>query len=466
MSDSRSSGWAGFRAHGGRVLPLRWYLRLLFDQAAHGAAPRLSLPSFFALAALALVFGTLAWWRLRVVAKAPPARPTPVPEAPRRPGLYGAFAFECRRILSDSGALGLIVVAPLVYAVFYPQPYLGQLIRDVPIAVVDEDRTEFSRQLTQALDAHESLAVADRPATLADAEAAIAARRVYGVVGIPVGTEREILRGGPGRIPAYVDATYLLLNSRVTQGIAEATAALNADTAAGSARPDGSLAHAAYARAAPVELLSQPLYNPTGAYGSYVVPAAFVLILQQTLIMGVATLGGVAHEAGGAAARRLRGAPVAIAGQSLAHLTLALPAWAFYLVVLPRFYRFAASTDVFALLAIAVPFILAASLIGQIFGGLFRRRETAVGLLLALGLPLFFLAGVAWLPEAIPPAIRALAQLIPSSAGIDAILRVNQTGSSLSEVGPQLLHLWLLVAIYGTLAVILPRLQGRRLAHA
>lgn len=460
-------GMSGFPKAWGAILPLRWYLRVLFDQAAHGATPRLSLPAFLALAGLALLFGALAWWRLRALTKAPPVRPAPVPEMPRRPGLGGAFGFEWRRVLGDSGAFGLVVVAPLIYTVFYPQPYLGQLIRDVPIAVVDDDRTETSRQLAQALDAHESLAVAERPSTLADAQAAIAARRVYGVVGIPAGTEREILRGQPARIPAYVDATYLLLNSRVTQGIGEAAAALNADVAAGAARPDGSLAHAAYVRASPVELLAQPLYNPTGAYGSYVVPAAFILILQQTLIMGVATLGGVAHEAAGPAARRLRGSPVAIAGQTLAHLVLALPAWTLYLVVMPRLYGFAATTNVLALLALAVPFILAASLIGQIFGGLFRRRETAVALLLAFGLPLFFLAGVAWPPEAIPPAIRALARAIPSSAGIDAILRVNQTGASLAEVRPEWLHLWLLVAIYAALAVLVPRLQTRgRLVHA
>ena len=30
----------------------------------------------------------------------------------------------------------------------------------------------------------------------------------------------------------------------------------------------------------------EPLYNPTGGYASYVVPAAFVLIIQQTLLDG------------------------------------------------------------------------------------------------------------------------------------------------------------------------------------
>ena len=42
-----------------------------------------------------------------------------------------------------------------------------------------------------------------------------------------------------------------------------------------------------------MEVLNQPLFNPTSGYGSYIVPAALILILQQTLLMGAATLGGV-----------------------------------------------------------------------------------------------------------------------------------------------------------------------------
>lgn len=449
----------GFARVWGAVLPLRWYIQILFDQALRGAAPRLSLPAFLALALLALSFATLAWLLLRRAAKAPPARPAPLPDPLPRPGVAGAFAAEYSRVLRDSGAFGLIVLGPLIYAVLYPQPYLGQLLRDIPVAVVDEDNTEVSRALVQAIDAHEGLAVAARPTSLVAGREAIAAREIYAVLGIPAGTERDVLAGRPARIPAYVDAAYFLIYSRASQGFSEAAGAVNADIATGAARPEGSLARAALSRASPVEFLAQPLYNPTGAYGSYVVPAALILILQQSLLMGVATLGGVAHEGGGPAARRARTTPVAVAGHTLAHLALALPSYALYLVVLPRVYGFASSPRLLDLLVLAVPFILAVSLLGQVFGGMFRRRETAVALLLALGLPLFFLAGVAWPPEALPAGLRTVAGLVPSSVGIDAFLRLNQTGASFAEVRQSWLHLWALVAVYGALAVLLPRLR-------
>ena len=230
----------------------------------------------------------------------------------------------------------------------------------------------------------------------------------------------------------------------------------------GSARSDGSLYRAALARSSPVEILNQPLFNPTGGYGSYIVPAAFLLILQQTLLMGSATLGGAAFQQGGVQARRRRGAVAAVIGQSLAHLALSLPGFALFLVVLPRAYGFSASPRVLDLLVLAIPFILSVSLLGQFVGSWFKRPETAVLVFIAISLPVFFLVGVAWPLEAIPPLLRAASFALPSTSGIDALVRINQMGAQLSDVSQDWARLWLLVAVYGALAVAAARIAPAR----
>ena len=48
----------------------------------------------------------------------------------------------------------------------------------------------------------------------------------------------------------------------------------------------------------PVQLHTVALFNPTEGYGSYVVPAVALLILQQTLLMGAAMLAGTWVETG------------------------------------------------------------------------------------------------------------------------------------------------------------------------
>ena len=228
----------------------------------------------------------------------PAPQPAPPPAAPF--SLGGAFAAEWRRVLAIRGAFILLVVAPLVYGFYYPQPYLNQILRKIPIAVVDNDLTELSRNIVQT-----------RSETLAEARAAVDRGEVMAVVGIPPQTERDVLKGNTVHIPIYADATYLFIFRTTASGIATAIGTLSSELAAGGARADGSLVKATLASASPADVLLQPIFNPVGGYASYTVPAAFVLILQQMLLIGASmlTVVAMAQSAGGAFATVLgRGA--------------------------------------------------------------------------------------------------------------------------------------------------------------
>ena len=100
----------------------------------------------------------------------------------------------------------------------------------------------------------------------------------FAVVGIPPGTERDVLKGIAAHIPIYADATYLFVFRTTANGIVAAITTLSSELAAGGARPDGSLVMAALATARPIDTLLQPIFNPVGGYASYIVPAVFLLL--------------------------------------------------------------------------------------------------------------------------------------------------------------------------------------------
>jgi ABC-2 type transport system permease protein len=459
-------GMEGFARVWSTFLPLRWYIQILFDQAARGAPVNASALPFAVLAIMALVLNLLCWLRLRAVATAPlPLRPAETLPT-TLPGLGGAFIGEWRRVLSDRSVLSLFVLAPVLYGIYYPQPYLGQLLRDVPIAVVDQDQTALSRALIQNLDAHEAIKVAVSADTLADAQQALFERRAFAIFDVPPDTEREILKGNDARLPAYVDSAYFMLFNRSLQGITEAALVTTAAELSRGAREDGALYRTALAAVSPIEVQMQPLYNPTGGYGSYVVPGAFVLILQQTLLMGAAMLGGVTFEVGGRGGRRARGSVVSVLGQAIAHLMLYVAPCALFLIILPRLYGFSTLGRLSDLVLFTVPFILATSLMGQAVGAFFRRRETAMLLFIATTLPQFFLVGVSWPKEAIPHPLQAIGQVFPSESAIDGLIRINQMGAHLSEVARDWLTLWVLVVIYFTIAVLASRFGAKAVKHA
>jgi ABC-2 type transport system permease protein len=65
----------------------------------------------------------------------------------------------------------------------------------------------------------------------------------------------------------------------------------------------------------------------------------------------------------------------------------------------------------------------------------------------------FFLVGVSWPREMIPPVLDYIRRVFPSESAIDGLVRINQMGAALGEVRADWLYLWLLAAIYFGLAV-------------
>ncbi len=391
---------------------------------------------------------------------------------------------EALRVFHDPGALLVLVGAIFLYSFFYPIPYLPQVLREVPVAVVDQDRTPLSRQLVRMADAHSLLRVAERPATLAEAETLVLAGRVGGVLVVPGGFERDVQAGMKARVGVFADASYFLVYRQVATGLLETVGTLSAGIDIRRLEARGRTEAAARALRDPVPLLVRPLFNPTEGYASYVVPAVLVLILQQTLLIGIGLLGGTAVEA---VALSSRGAPPESGDEGSASpadssgpaqpaslgMTRLLGRTLFYLVlysvyavlvftVVYRVYGFPERSRGLDLALFALPFLLACIFLALALGALFTRRETAMQVLLFTSLPSVFLAGFAWPLEAVPSWLRAASLLVPSTSGIAGFLRLTEMGAGLRHVRFEWLVLWALSGAYFLAAWLAERRRAVR----
>jgi len=372
-----------------------------------------------------------------------------------------AFRDEVRGALCDPGALLVLVGAITLYAFFYPIPYRREVLKEVPVAVVDLDRTPLSRTLVRLADAHELVRVSARPASLAEAEALVRSGRAGGVLGIPEGLERDVKRGSPATVGVFADATYFLVYRQVLTGLAEAAGTLSAGIEVRRLEAQGLPEERARAFRDPVPLVSRPLFNPAEGYATYVVPAVLILILQQTLLIGIG-LRGVPDLSRLGEGPLLARAAASVAGRSAAFVALYALHALFYFGVVARLFGFPVRGRALAAAGLVLPFLLSTSFLGLALSVLFTRREAAIQTLLFTSLPAVFLAGFSWPPEALPGWLRLASRAIPSTSAIPALLRVNQAGASLAHVRSDLAVLWGLSAAFFVLAVLAQALRARR----
>lgn len=378
--------------------------------------------------------------------------------------VIGVLLDELRRVFTLRPVFSVLVLGVAIYTVFYPQPYVNEALRNIPIAVVDQDSTTASRDLARRIDATSDIAVAMVLSDLPSAEREVFKRAISGIVVVPKYFERDLLHGRPSPIAVYADASYFLIYQRVSQGVSAVAQALGAEIEAARLIGMGIDPAIAAAATTPLRLTAVPLFNPQGGYATYLLPAAFVLLVQQTLLIGVGLLGTLP---GGSARLRVPGAepagPVAtIIGKALAYLTLEAVILPLYLIVLPYLYGLPRLGSVTNTLVMAVPFVLSVSALGLLLAAVFRTALAVQLASAAIGLPFFFLAGFAWPTEAMPEAVRLVALMVPSTSAIDGFVRLSQLGAPLADVRFQLLTLWALTALYGALAVAFEARKQRR----
>ena len=199
----------------------------------------------------------------------------------------------------------------------------------------------------------------------------------------------------------------------------------------------------------------QPVFNPTMGYVNYVVPAVFILILHQTLIMGAGILGGGQNEQQqqGETAYWLRTPPIRLL---LVRTTLFIAIYwllsMYYFGFCFTFYTIPRLADLAELNMLILPFLLSTSLLGICLGLLLPRRELTTLLVLLSSIPLIFASGFIWPTSSIPEPITAVIQIIPVIPAIKAFLALNQMGATFTDILPLWKQLWFCAALYGCIA--------------
>jgi len=348
-----------------------------------------------------------------------------------------------RTITHEQEVLGLLALASIFYSLFYPTPYLKQVLRDEPVLVVDRDHTPMSRQFARWLDATEGLAVTGRTADLEAAQAALRMGTAGGVVLIPEDFERHLLRREPSTVTAYADGSYLLVRNTVAGSVNAAAAALGAGI---TKRPP------------PVGLASWPLFNPLGGYANFLVPAVFILVLQQTLLIGIATLRVVERHRPASDPE-----PVwaTLGGTATVIVGLYLLQAAFMFLVAFRMYHLPFHADLGAAALFLIPFIVSTTLLGIAMGELFQRADTASVALVLTSVPALFVSGISFPWENQAVWTRAIAVALPTTFGIRGFVQIGEMGATLAEAWKSWGALWIQTLVYGIAAAYLIRRRRR-----
>lgn len=374
--------------------------------------------------------------------------------------LFKVWRREFRMVFSDVGVLLFFFFLTIVYPIIYTIIYNPETVTDIPVVVVDHSRTASSRELTRMIDATPAIEVYRYAPSLDEARKIQNSHEAYGILEIPADYDKKIGRGEQSVVTFYAEMSLLLRYRSFISALTDVQMALGTEIRQQEINAIGLPAQGM--SGAPVNSEAVMLGDPTQGFASFIIPGILVLIIQQSLMLGVSML------AAGSSERRRRnngtdplaipaGPATTLLGKLLCYVVIYLPVCIYVLHIVPAIFSLPATGNFLEYLMLIFPLLVASTFLAITISVFVTERESSMLVIVFTSVVFLFLSGLTWPRYAMNGFWRLAGDCIPATWGIEAFVRMNSNGSPLAEQTHPYIMLWVLAAVYGLTAYMVTR---------
>lgn len=369
---------------------------------------------------------------------------------------------ELKTVFKDEGVMIFFFLVPFVYPLLYAFIYDNEVVREAKMVVVDQSRTSLSREFIRKVDATPDVDVVRVCSDMEAARKMLDEKKAYGILLFPGDFSRNLHQGEQTTVSLYCDMSALLFYKAFLLSATEVSLDMGKELQARN--------HPASTEALqqitvnPIPYESVALFNSQNGFASFLVPAILILVIQQTLILGIGMLGGTAREKNRfhslvPVSRHFNGTLRIVFGKSLTYVILYTVVCLWALAIVPRLFSLPQVGEPWAIFLFILPYLFACVFFSITLSGFMTTRESPILVFVFTSVILLFISGVSWPKESIPEFWRIVGYLFPSTPGIQGFIRINTSGATLSEVAHEYHTLWIQAGAYFLTSCLVYRYQ-------
>jgi ABC-2 type transport system permease protein len=358
------------------------------------------------------------------------------------------FFNEAKIIAADHSILLTVIIAPLLYAFFLGSIYIYKDESKVKFGVVDMDRTVASRSIITALNSTEKIDLINEGDNFNTAVERVHKMEINGFIFIPHNFEKNLKKLKGGDVSIFLNTTKFLPSNDVNKAVTKVLLMAGAGIRLKYFQAvKGMSEKQALTQVMPLTPNVHMLYNPTANYGDFLLPGIFLLILHQTLFLGLGESIALIREKMKFkqwVTDSAKNIWIMINGKVSFYLFLfAAITLFFYTVVFPLFdVRFGGNPFLIALLTLF--FLLSVLYYTVFFASFFKTQSGIMEVFAFTSYPIFLTTGYSWPIDSFPLLLQLLSKFIPLTPYYSSIIRITQMNAGFQYVWGDLLHLiWL-----------------------
>jgi ABC-2 type transport system permease protein len=381
-------------------------------------------------------------------------------------GITAVFLRELTMIGKDHSLLLTLLIAPLLYLFFYGSIYSYKEEEKVKLAVVDDDQTGLSRQLSQQIDNLQMVDVLLVP-SIDLAQQAMNESDCQGYLYIDKGLEQKVLSLRQGNVVLAVNAGRFLPSSDLIASVTKICLAVSAGVRMQYFEMKGQTSETSLNEAVPVNLDYRPMFNESSSYGAFLLPGLLMLILQQTLLLGLAE--SVASERKKKTITNwfsltqdhiING----IFGKGVFYFFLFTCYAIFVLTINFSVFNLTLKGSIWTLGLLITVFLLTLIPMAMWIGSFFKSQLLCLQILAFSSYPIFLITGYSWPFRMLPVFIQVISSLLPTTPFMQAYISVAQQGGTFGDNYVNIIHMMALLLFFSFLCYRrFRRLNGKQI---
>lgn len=365
--------------------------------------------------------------------------------------MFRIWIQELHIVRKDIGILIFFILLPLSYPLVYAFIYTNEVVREVPVALVDHSSSTLSREYVRKVDATPDVHIVTNCADMEEAKKAMEEKKVHGIIYIPRDFSKTIHRGEQVNVSVYCDMSGLLYYKAIV--LANTLVSLEMNNNIKITRANKTTTEEEQLTASPITYVDVSLFNSTAGFASFLIPAVLILIIQQSLTLGVGLSAGTMRERFKFIEleefkKKHRGIFRIVFGKGLCYFMIYALISVFVLCVVPQLFKLNQIAHSSTLFLFILPFLLSCIFFAMTVSILVRNRESSMIVFVFTSIPLLFISGISWPGASISPVWKAVSFLFPSTFGINGFVKINNMGALLNEVAFEYKALWIQTIIY------------------
>lgn len=343
----------------------------------------------------------------------------------------------------------LFIGAPVMYGILLGYVYGKGKVTDLPIVVVDQDRSSMSNKAIEMMNDNEVIHIAEIIYDEVHLDETVAKNDAVCVVFFPKDFEREVLTKRNPEILTLVNTSNVLTANYGASAIQLVLGTLKAGTQIETLRKQGVPEELLMSQYEPFKTTFIKQNNRSTNYMYFLWPGILATVLQQVLLLGLALSFASEFENGTFAelSRRTKSVWEMIAVKVIPYLIMSFGIWILY-YLFTLWFRIPFHENIGTLTLIAGVFVLSVSFIGILVSIMIPNQLKATEVLMVIATPSFILSGFTWPLSQMPVWIQWIAQVIPLTHFLPAFRILIVENGSVTLTYPYIFNM-LLIAFIG-----------------